>query len=239
MWIMEQQSLSISSGGIVSLIVEIVAHPARLSLATRLQKMVQADQVWVDRKPGGIRAEWRNHARAWKHAAESDATHAVILQDDAVPVTDFRKHVARAAQERPDSLISLYTGNHRPRDEDVTRAVTQAERLGASWLSAETLFWGVGVLVPTRLISEILESCKDSKLPYDQRIGLWALKTGSKVLYTHPSLVDHADRATSVAGRKPDQGVRVAHKVGIPSWNDVTVPVESKNQRLLSSTRDR
>lgn len=223
----------------MSLIVEIVAHPERLSLASQLREATQAEQVWVDRRPGGKGAEWRNHMRAWKHALDSGATHAAILQDDAVPVPDFRKHAERAAQERPNSLISLYIGNHRPRTEDVARAVGQAQRIGASWLSAETLFWGVGVIVPTNLIPEILEACKDSKYAYDQRIGLWAKKTGNKVLYTYPSLVDHADLVTSVLGRKKDQGVRVAHKVGVPSWNNTTVPVEAKNQRLLSSTRDR
>lgn len=219
----------------MDLYVGIVAHTKREEMAYSLAAKVQADEVFMD---NGVLGEWRNHEKAWRAAERSGKTHAVILQDDAIPVEEFRTHALRAAQKRPDSLISLYTGTHRPRKDQVLSAVEGAEKQGASWLKADTLMWGVGVVVPTALIPEILKAIEKSNLPYDQRIGLWAEETSNWVYYTWPSLIDHQDEPTVIKGRPKKQGKRVAHKVGVPTWNDTAVLIERPTGRFVPSKRD-
>lgn len=215
-----------------SLSVHIVGHVSREGMSEALRASVEADHVWIDH---GYHGEWKNHLRAWRSAVESDATHAVVLQDDAVPVDDFRKHVLSAVQHKPDEMISLYTGTHRPRKDMVIAAVAEADRIGASWLTANTLMWGVGVVLPVARIEEVLDTVRKIKLPYDQRLGYWPYKNKRQVYYTWPSLVDHADVATVAHAAKGTQGVRVAHRVGIPNWNEVEVEISAP---YLASKRD-
>lgn len=219
----------------MDLYVGIVAHIKREEMAYSLAAKVQADEVFMD---NGMLGEWRNHEKAWRAAERSGKTHAVILQDDALPVENFREHALEAAKTRSERLISLYVGTHRPRKEQVLESTTRADRVGAAWLTADTLMWGVGVLVPTALISEILDTVKKSNLPYDQRIGLWAEETSNLVYYTWPSLVDHVDEPTVIPGRPKKQGKRVAHRHGVPEWNTMSVHIERPSGKFLQSKND-
>lgn len=219
-----------------TLSIDIVAHQKRADMALNLASSIEADRLWVD---DGTLGEWKNHLRAWRAAADSGATHAVILQDDAVPVDDFRSHVLEAVEHKPDELISLYVGTHRPRREEVLRSIGVADREGASWLVADTLMWGVGLVIPTILVQEVLEVVIDSRLPYDQRVGLWAERTDRDVYYTWPSLIDHQDEPTVIKGRSKSQGVRIAHRVGVPQWNDKVIRINKTDNNFLASTKDR
>lgn len=219
-----------------SLVIEIVAHAKRELMARELAETVQADRVWLD---AGYHGEWRNHLRAWQHAASSGASHAVVLQDDAVPVDGFRELVQQAVEHQPNQLISLYVGTHRPWKGQVLTATKLADEKGASWLRASSVLWGVGLLLPVTLIPEMLEGCCGLRLPYDQRIGAWCENTYRSVFYTWPSLVNHADTET-VAHAGMDQGVRVAHRVGAPNWSDVVVDIISPaNDKIIGSKRDK
>lgn len=217
------------------LCVLIVAHVKREKMAIELKDAVEADAIFMD---DGSLGEWKNHMLAWKFAQKSGKSHAVILQDDALPVDNFREHVIEAVEQKPHALISLYVGTHRPRKNEVLKTVEQAERIKASWLIADTLMWGVGVVVPTALISEILSTIKLSKLPYDQRIGRWAELTHSNVYYTWPSLVDHADEPTVIKGRGPGEGPRVAHKTGVPYVGGATLWIPRPNAWVVSANSD-
>lgn len=220
----------------VSLYIGVVAHQKRYNRAFKLATDIKADEVFMD---DGFKGEWRNHEYAWKAAARSGKTHACILQDDAIPIDDFREHATRAAEEKPDSLISLYTGTHRPRKEQVEHAVKIAQNTNASWLTASTLMWGVGIIVPVERIEGILAKAQESSLPYDQRIGYVFEEWNESVYHTWPSLVDHADEATVVPGRPAYQGIRVAHQVGIPEWNSTTVHIEKPAGSFLRSKNDK
>ncbi|WP_343944918.1 hypothetical protein, partial [Pseudonocardia zijingensis] len=128
----------------MSLAVAVVAHPARLAAAELLAATLGAHLVVDEHQQG----EWPTHARALAWAAEQDASHALVVQDDAVPVPGLLEHVAAATDAHPDGPIGLYVGRTRPRPEQVARAVAQADEVGASWLEANTLLWGVATVLP-------------------------------------------------------------------------------------------
>jgi hypothetical protein len=85
-----------------------------------------------------------------------------------------------------------------------------------AWLTHTTLLWGVGILIPTETIPTILTT--PSALPYDRRIG----SHFDQVLYTWPSLVDHADIPSLLHNRGVE---RRAHRTGIPQWGTTTVGI--------------
>lgn len=229
-------------------IYEIVGHTSRLDEVDRLVSHLGAEgvssNIWID---NGFFGEWKNHVRALKHAAESDSEYAVILQDDAMPVNDFTEAVNDVIDNRPDSLISLYVGTSRPREQQVLDAVDLAERDRACWMKANTLLWGVGIIVPVPLISPLLaEAQSGPKLPYDQRLGRANGVLGRDVYYTWPSLVDHHDIPTVVAGHSRVQPVRVAHRVGHPNFREDAPVIEigdplilDQPNGVLPSKRDR
>ena len=221
-----------------SIEVHVVAHPIRQEQAEKLAKEVEATETWIDTSGLG---EWDNHLRAWTQLSYSGATHAVVLQDDAIPVEGFREHAQRAATDRPNSMISLYIGTHRPRASEVVTAIVEADRQGASWLSADTLMWGVGVIVPVARIPEMLEAVEGCTYPYDQRLGTWPKDLGEEVYYTWPSLVDHMDQKSTVwRSNRLQQGTRVAHRTGIPDWSDIVVEIKKETLiPMVESTRDR
>lgn len=202
------------------LAVAVVGHVQRADQAARLAVQLAPAALFLD---DGSLGEWANHERALRWGATTLNHHLLVIQDDALPIDGFLTLATMAASERPCDIIGLYVGQQRPKAGTVARAVAQAERDGASWLASNSLWWGVATIFPSDLLEQILEDCSASDLHYDRRVGHWAKRTGRDVLYTWPSLVDHADLPTVIAGRLERPAGRVAHKVGVPSFNDVAV----------------
>jgi len=208
----------------VSLAVAVVAHPTRLAAAEQLAADLGAHLV-VDEHERG---EWLTHARALAWAAEQPVSHALIVQDDALPVPGLLDHVIAATDAHPDGPIGLYVGRARPRADQVARAVHRADEVGASWLEANTLLWGVATVLPATDLGALLAWGRRCQLPYDQRIGAWYRSQMRPVRYTWPSLVDHADGPSLLAGRARTVQ-RVAWRTGVPvSWHGPVVRIGSR-----------
>ena len=203
------------------LVVAVVAHPARVAAADQLAAFLGAE-VFLD--SAGLGA-WGNHARALAWAAEQDASHVIVVQDDAEPVPRFLELAAGAIERRPVGPIGFYVGRNRPRAAQVERAVRAAEQLRASWLDADSLLWGVATALPVGDLPALLEWAPSSELPYDARVGRWYRQKGTRVRYTWPSLVDHADWPSVIPDR-PRLQPRKAWKVGEPaSWDGPVVRI--------------
>lgn len=199
-----------------SLAIVIMAHPRRRAQAEMLAEYLDALIVWDD---GG--GEWSTGAHAWKTGAHLGATHTLVLQDDAVPVQDLRRHVLAAIDAMPDSPISLYLGQKKPSRwaSNMLMAVQAAEQLGASWISASHLLHGVGIVLPTRWVTPMLQWAEMSSAPYDQRIGAYLRQVQNRAtFYTWPSLVDHDDTVPSLVRHADDARLstdgRIAYRVG-------------------------
>src|SRR5690606_23950461 len=159
------------------LVVAVVAHPARVAAADQLAAFLGAE-VFLD--SAGLGA-WGNHARALAWAAEQDASHVIVVQDDAEPVPRFLELAAGAIERRPVGPIGFYVGRNRPRAAQVERAVRTAEQLRASWLDADSLLWGVATALPVGDLPALLEWAPSSELPYDARVGRWYRQKGTRV----------------------------------------------------------
>jgi hypothetical protein len=208
----------------MTLAVVVVSHPARSDAALYLAAQVGGALVVDDG-----RGEWATHERALEWAAGQDASHALVVQDDAVPVPRMLDHARAAVDAYPDGPIGLYVGRSRPRAAQVQRAVEQADLVGASWLEADSLLWGVATIFPTADLPGLLEWCRRAALPYDQRIGLWYRRQRRPVRYAWPSLVDHADGPSLIPGR-PRREPRTAWRTGTPStWDGPVVRIGARS----------
>lgn len=204
----------------MSVDVAVMAHPARAEAAEKLAADIDATITW-DNGSG----EWDCGARAWASLADSPAPWTCVVQDDALPIDGFRAHLETVATHAPRTAVSLYVGTGRPRATAVTRAVAEADRVGASWLECDGLLWGVAIMLPTEHIPPLLSWAASSFLPYDQRIGAWYTRQGQRVRYCWPSLVDHTDGPRLATTSGPPNCARRAHRLGPPNSNGPTVSI--------------
>lgn len=175
----------------------VVAVPERLERAQGLADMV-GGKVILDQDHVGA---FPNHIRAICSANE--ATHVVVLEDDAIVCGDFVEHVETLIEERPDHLLGLYVGRRFPKGpQDAI-----GEMLGSVpvWLDhpklTERLWWAVGYVMPVADIPSVLvrltEANQHPWMNTDLRLGRWHAEHG-RLSYPSPSPVDHDDELPSI-----------------------------------------
>lgn len=189
--------------------VSIMAHSSRSHLVPTLVERlgITEDRVTWDR----MNNRWDTGRRAWE-AYDPDADFHLVLQDDAIVTRDLITGLESALDRVPaDAIVSPYVGTRRPQPQKVIRAIAEARDKQASWIVMGSLNWGVGIIIPTRAIEDMLPWCDQQTYPnYDKRIGQYFLKVKRwPTWYTWPSLVDHHDDEVSLCGHGPG---RYAHE---------------------------
>lgn len=204
-----------------------MAHPKREAEATALYNQLKdtgfiKTSIVYDEK----NEEWDTGKRSLQDF-HPDAMWHIVLQDDAVLPPNFHETVCSLLRHADFTLTSFYVGQCRPFPQRVNRAVGRAIRSKSTWLEARSLYWGVGVAIPTNQINDVLEGVKDCDLPYDQRLGFYYDKNNMPVRYTLPSIVDHKDDGSLLPGHdRRASSPRVAHQfIGDRNidWNDKVV----------------
>lgn len=148
-----------------------------------------------------------NHRKAWEWLAEhGKGDWAVVLEDDAEPVPNFRIHLDKALAHAPGPIVSLYLGRCRPGyAQSAIRelmADLDSRSTKPSFITTNHLLHAVGLAVRTEVIRPMLEGISQvpyALLPVDEGIGQWAQAHGHTVAYTLPSLVNHAHGPTVIA----------------------------------------
>ncbi len=195
--------------------IAVMAHPDRDEQANELVKLLKTMpffSVWLSFDMNDN--EWMNGRRCvqWGATTEGQTDWHVVIQDDAIISVNFFDNLVRALESVPrKSLVSLYTGTVRPEQERVVQSLYLAGRENASWLSSNSLYWGVAVAIPTDDIESLLEKVEGSILPYDRRLGSYFASKYRCVYYTVPSLVDHDHTLPSIVGNDREGPVRKAH----------------------------
>lgn len=163
----------------------VVAHFARRAQAETLGRTLGA-HISMDEEGRG--ATW-GHRRALEWAAEQ-SERVIVLEDDALPVPGFLELAAAALARYPDDLVSLYLGSGRPPQVQATIAerLAIADRTGATHIKLATLVHGVCYSIPRAGLPRVLGRAWGSQGDY----GIGAA-WNRPVVYTVPSLVDHAD----------------------------------------------
>lgn len=190
----------------------VMAHPKRRAWAEELSAELELPIVWDrvnDRHETGL--------RCLEAGIGSDATHWLILQDDAVVCRDLIAGIEAAVAISGPRVVGLYVGNTRPQTGRVERLIASVRANGSSWLKAPGPWWGVGIVIPVPYLPDLVDRFASStEENYDRRIEKWVERTGVGCWYTVPSLVDHRhgeENPSLVAGRGAD-GRRARYFIG-------------------------
>lgn len=193
----------------MTLSVWVQGHPSRTALHRRLAANVAPLPFNLSLHTSEPPDPWAGYKLAVCRAVEEcDASHLIVLQDDAIPCYDFPLAVADAIKDRPDDVLSLWVGDMR----DLTakfyrRAQVAKERW--SPVNFSKIHHCVALVWPRALAEEFLEWTSTSMLPGDGRdqqsddaiVGAWARRTHHQFWATVPSLVEHNDDVPSTIGR--------------------------------------
>lgn len=182
--------------------VAIMAHPDRGRFIPEL-----VDRL--DRQPKVVWDRWGDRwdtGRRAMLAYAPTATHQLVIQDDAVVCRDLAAGVERALRHVPapagvPTPLCLYTGRVKKFRAAVRRHVGNRR---VSWLAMPSIYWGVGVVMPTELIPDLVAwgDAHPETANYDYRMGQWLQRQGITVWYPWPSLVDHRHSPSLVPGRR-------------------------------------
>jgi hypothetical protein len=180
----------------MSLGVQIMAHPARVSLAEDL-----AERLGLD--GGGITWDqindpWHTGGRAWRSLAARGTDWSMVIQDDVLPCRDLIPALTAALEHVPGQVIvSPFVGRNQPRGyvRQIAEAVELARVRNASWIMTGALMWGVAICVPTATVAPMVTWCEQMNQwrSYDKRVGQYYKRQHYRTWYTWPSLVDHRD----------------------------------------------
>lgn len=175
--------------------VAVMAHPQRQAWVPELVASLDADVrvVWDERSD-----RWDTGRRALL-AHDPDATHHLVVQDDAILCRDLVAALEQAVETTGDHPLGLYVGNVRPRQHEVMPAIKDADRARAPWVRMQGPWWGVGIVLPTDHIADAVAfgDRRRDVANYDLKIARRYGGLGIDCWYPWPSLVDHRHGAAN------------------------------------------
>ncbi|MDM8773001.1 hypothetical protein QU885_22665 [Enterobacter kobei] len=186
------------------MLIAIVAHHSRRTMAEELASKLEADIVFMDEHSAGANS---NHLRALSWAAEQ-SDRVIIIEEDALPVDGFRYKAQDWLTRFPDDMLSFYLGTGRPPQyqKEIAGMLVEADRVNADYLVLSKLIHGVCYSPPQGRLARMLNAWNKT-LAADYAVGE---AFGGRVIYPCYSLVDHADLPT--VERHPDNEPRTERR---------------------------
>lgn len=186
------------------MLIAIVAHHSRRTMAEELASKLEADIVFMDEHSAGANS---NHLRALRWAAEQ-SDRVIIIEEDALPVEGFRDKAQDWLARFPDDMLSFYLGTGRPPQYQKESAgmLVDADRVCGDHIVLSKLIHGVCYSPPQGRLARML-STWNKTLAADYAVGE---AFGGRVIYPCYSLVDHADLPT--VERHPDNEPRTERR---------------------------
>lgn len=202
--------------------IGIVASPVRMGRARSLAMNTEADIIVCDDRKRGER--WC-HTEALRQLATLDADWCVLLEDDALPIDDFRPSLSRALADTQPAIISLYLGQGRWAGSitldpgPVQAIVNHAEATNARWIDSHPLWHAVALAVPTMWAQSLTTWLDTHPTAHtEQATNGWTKAHGRSTRYTWPSLVDHGTGPSVLPHPYAEETPRVAWRTG--PWPD-------------------
>lgn len=188
----------------VLLSVAVMAVPERRAMVEELLASLgpwfPAVRVIYDEDLAGC---WATAKRAWQ-AYPQNATHHLVLQDDALPCRDFLAGAAKACSFRPHHPITYTCW----RETLMNKALAQ----GVSWIETPDGVYGQATSLPTWMIPRLMkweEATMDPACHHDDaRIARYCIDHTIPIYATVPALVQHGAPSDSLLGQ--DNARRIA-----------------------------
>lgn len=166
----------------------IIAHYLRKNYANKLSKLLDGYIILDTQGYGAM----NGHKKALEYINNKDNI-SIIMEDDAIPVKDFKSKALKWINRFPDNLISFYLGTGRPPQYQsiIKNLIKETNK---DYIILDTLIHGVCYYLPKYYIKPILERINNNK-QIDFFIGDTYRKLSNKpIIYPILSLVDHRDK---------------------------------------------
>jgi hypothetical protein len=165
----------------------VMAHPRRGVWAEQLAADLDCQIVW-DRH----NELWDTARRAWL-SFDPQATHHVVVQDDAVLSADLLDGLRLVAANAGNRPVGLYFGGTRPRIQETAHRLAEARQAGEAFCEMDGPLWAVAVMIPTGQIGAMVAyGDRKPNIPADDsKMSRFFKSLGVGCWYTVPSLVDH------------------------------------------------
>ena len=202
--------------------IGVISDTRRKDMGTRLADLVDADFLSVD---DGSLGCTQNHARAWRRHAENPADWNLNLEDDAVPVENFREQLDKALKVAPTPIVSFYLGGGYIGDYLTKALLDDAVAFGAHWaVTHGAILHAVALAVRQEMLAPMIEHLGTDNQPVDSMLSSWALTNSYEIGYSIPSLVDHADEKSLVTKyrRTPRKAILVGQH---EQWCSKLIPM--------------
>jgi hypothetical protein len=182
-----------------------MAHPKRKLMVKDLNENL------LDRKLEPVWDRYNDRHETGKRSLEAfdpEATHHLVLQDDALPCPNLVAGIEHALRYMPENSPMVgYLGRVSPFAEHIEKLIRGHK---PSWIVMDGVYWGPCVVVPTAILPELIEFySKQTIQNYDRRISLFFESLRIQAWYPFPSLVQHRDSKSLAHDTK---GRRCAHK---------------------------
>jgi hypothetical protein len=193
-------------------------------LARLLLSLPAAREVILDPDAATDPNPWRGYRRCLQNLG--DASHVLVVQDDAIGCRNLEAAVERIARKRPDTLTSLCVCGLSGRS---SREFRRAQKEGRAWVAIDTrpALHVIALLWPAPLAREFLAWAveNEARLPGyrgvprsdDAVVGAFVRLTRKQVWATVPSLFQHPDDQVAVAGHRKHAWGKDPGRVAI-SW---------------------
>lgn len=184
----------------------IVGHHSRIDWIGQLQSAIPGAATIVDNANEGA---LKGHIKALEVAREV-GERCIIIEDDAIPVTEFDALAEHWCDSFPDRFISFYLGTGRPFSWQ-TRVDEALAYSAQAYITLPRLIHGVCYSVPVDGVGRVLDRLRhfgDCDEGADYAVGrAW----GREVVYPVESLVEHRDSGS--VERHPDREPRTERRV--------------------------
>lgn len=195
-------------------------HPAREHLLEALlERLPSGAAVVTDPEPDHpVSNPWRCY-RECILSIPDDATHALIVQDDAIPHPDFPVVVERCVSARPDRIVCYFVASHPVRG---ARQMLAAYGAGAPWaeMFSSEFLPVIATSWPAPLAREFLAwadaHTRQGSRSDDGVAGRFIRSRAIRPIATIPSLVQHPDVERSLIGKRAMEGKNPARVALIP-----------------------
>lgn len=200
------------------IVCRVQAHPSRTHLHGRLLGLLEPLPVEVMVHESDPPDPWENYRRCLDY--NGDASHLLVIQDDAIPAPGFSEAVTRIAARHPDTPVCLFLGAL------PSSAAAQARRAKPDVryvpLTVGSFVPLVAVLWPVAAARSFLrwsETARGMTRADDGNAAKWARATRQQIIVAVPSIVQHDDDAPSVKGGR-------SHTPWAESWRHALLLAE-------------
>lgn len=183
-------------------------HPLRRKYLPYLESKIPNIRVNWDEGKG----VWDTARRAWL-SYDPNKEFQCVIQDDVILCNDFVNKVEKLVEIGDKYVYGLFIRNKRQKGLDWEQGFKDGYII---WWK---LNWALGVVVPTKLVEDMVAFCDKMTDPKytnrdDERMKEYFKSIGKKIYYPIPCLVEHRDEEDSLIGLGHNRGRKAVKFLG-------------------------